>query len=226
MGKESSVCLGCSKKFSKTDTSVQCTVCGLWIHTVCANMSSEVFELLDKQKRESGITYWACRPCTAFAQGMNHRLKQICDDLKEVKQTTSSNTEAIKKLEEKVEDLTDKVTTNTGINRQEFEERMKEEREEMRERKDRELNIVVHGIEECDAAVTEGEERLAWDVQRCLEMINNMNIRANEDDVKFCRRVGARGERERPLVVGLYNSGLRNKILRARTDGTASVGRT
>jgi hypothetical protein len=62
MGKDSSICLGCSKKFSKSDTLVQCTVSGLWIHKICPNMSDKVIDLLEKQKKENGITYWACRP--------------------------------------------------------------------------------------------------------------------------------------------------------------------
>jgi hypothetical protein len=84
MGKDSSNCLGCSKKFSKSDTSVQCAVCGLWQHTQCADISKEVFDFLDKQMHHTGVT-WACRPCSTFAQGMNHRLKQIADEMKEVK---------------------------------------------------------------------------------------------------------------------------------------------
>jgi Mg2+ and Co2+ transporter CorA len=92
--------MGCSKKFTKSDTSVQCTVCGLWIHKACADISDEIIELLEKMKKETGSMYWACKPCNKYAQGMNHRLKEIEEDLKEVKQNTKSNTEAIKQHRE------------------------------------------------------------------------------------------------------------------------------
>jgi hypothetical protein len=86
--KEAASCMGCSKKFTKSDTSVMCTVCGLWIHKTCADISDEVIDLLKKMKKETGVAYWACKPCMRYAQGMNHRLREIEEDLKEVKQST------------------------------------------------------------------------------------------------------------------------------------------
>jgi hypothetical protein len=210
MGKD--LCLGCSKKFTKNEAAIQCTVCGLWIHKTCANMSDEVFDLLDKQKRENGITYWAC---TTFAQGMNHRLRQIDNDLKELKQTTSTNTEAIKKLEVKVDEVKEIAKKNDGMTREEFESRMKEEREEAKERKARELNVIIHGIDECSSSSSSGEERMQWDLQKCTELFEVMELGATAADLKFCRRVGARGGAARPVVVGLYNDRLRARILRA-----------
>jgi hypothetical protein len=217
MGKD--VCLGCSKKFTKNDTAIQCTVCGLWIHKQCANMSDEVFDLLDKQKKESGITYWACRPCTTFAQGMNHRLKQIDSDIKELKQTTSTNKEAIKDLEQKVAEVTEIAKKNDGMTREEFENRMKEEREEERERKARELNVIVHGLEECHDSALSGADKMKIDVEQCVEAFRAMDLGVEANEVKFCRRVGARGETSRPLIVGFYNHNVRNRILRADWRG-------
>jgi hypothetical protein len=133
MGKDN-ICLGCSKKFTKNDSCVLCTVCGLWAHKVCADISNEVFDFLDRQKRETGVAYWACRPCTAYAQGMNHRMKQIEDDMKELKQSTTVNTEAIKVLEKKVEEATEAAKKADMMSKEEFEARMKEEEEERRER--------------------------------------------------------------------------------------------
>jgi putative protein kinase ArgK-like GTPase of G3E family len=184
MGKETS-CLGCAKKFTKSDASVQCTVCGLWIHCVCADMSADVFDLIDKQKRDTGVTYWVCRSCTMYAQGMNHRLKQIEDELKEVKQTASSNKEGLNSLEKKVEQIAEEVKKNKSMSRQEFEDRMREEKDEIRERKDRELNIIVHGVDECDGEVTEREERMKWDEQKFMELLSGTNLRSG--DIKFCR---------------------------------------
>jgi hypothetical protein len=217
MGKD--ICLGCSKKFTKNDTAIQCTVCGLWIHKLCANMSDEVFDLLDKQKRESGITYWACRPCTTFAQGMNHRLKQIDNDLKELKQTTTTNTAAIKNLEEKVAEVKEIAKKNDGMSKEEFESRMKEEKEEARERKARELNVIMHGLEECRDSALGGDEKMRIDVQKCVEVFSVLDLGVGPGDIKFCRRVGARGDTSRPLIVGFYSDRTRNQVLRADWKG-------
>jgi hypothetical protein len=217
MGKDSNVCLGCSKKFTKSDASIQCTVCGLWIHKVCANMSDEVFELLEKQKKESGITYWACRPCTVYAQGMNHRLRQIENDLKEVKESTATNTEAIGKLEKRVEEVAEIAKKNDGLSREEMTAMLREEREETLERKNRELNVILHGAEECGPEVQGGEERMRWDKEECLQLFNNLQLGVGRDDIKFCRRIGPKGDSARPLVIGFSNGATRNRVLKADT---------
>jgi hypothetical protein len=222
MGKDSSICLGCSKKFSKSDTSVQCTVCGLWIHKICANMSDEVFDLLEKQKKENGITYWACRPCTTFAQGMNHRLKQIAEELEEVKQSTSTNKEAIKQLEKKVEEVAEMAKKSDGISKEEMEARLKEEREEARERKDREANVIIHGLDECEEQGLSGSERMELDTQSSIELFAEAGIRVANHEIKFCRRVGPRAERARPLIVGLYNPVTRSRVLKADYTGCSA----
>jgi hypothetical protein len=185
-------------------------------------MSNEVFELLDKQKRESGITYWACRPCTTFAQGMNHRLKQLTEEIKEVKMSTTANKDSIDRLEKKVEEIAVQAKKADGISKADFEARMKEEREEQRERKDRELNVIVHGVEECSLDADQGEERRKWDVQRCLNLFKD--ARLAENDVKFCRRVGARKERGRPLIMGFYTKAIRDKIIKAELPEDITVG--
>jgi hypothetical protein len=222
MGRDANVCLGCSKKFTKNECSVQCTVCGLWIHQVCANMSTEVFELLEKQKKESGITYWACRPCTVYAQGMNHRLKQMAEDIKEVKQNTATNTDSIQRLEKKMEEIVDQAKRTEGISKNDFEARMKEEKEKQQERKDRELNIIVHGVEECSANTEQGEDRRRWDVRQCLNIFKD--ARLTENDIKFCRRVGARRERGRPIIMGFYNKSTRDKLIKVELPEDISVG--
>jgi hypothetical protein len=64
-----------------------------------------------------------------YAQGMNHRLREIEEDLKEVKQSTKNNTEAISNIE-KMEEIIETVKKNDGMTREEMESMMREEREE------------------------------------------------------------------------------------------------
>jgi hypothetical protein len=213
MGKD--ICLGCSKKFTKSEAAIQCMVCGLWIHKTCANMSDETFNLLDTQRKDTGTTYWACRPCTTYAKGMNHRLRQIEDDMKIVKESTASNKEAIQNLEKKVAEVTELAKRSEGLSREEFEKRMREEGDEAKERKARELNVIIHGLDECQDTTLSGGEKMRWDVQRCVEMFSSMELAVQEKDIKFSRRVGQRGEGGRPLVVGFHSEKPRSMVLKA-----------
>jgi hypothetical protein len=189
-------------------------------------MSNEVFELLDKQKKRVRDHLLGVQTlhglCTVFAQGMNHRLKQIDDDIKELKQHTATNTTSIQNIEKKVEEIAVQAKKAEGITKSDFEARMKEEREETRERKDRELNIIIHGLDECGLENGDGEERRKWDIQNCINLFKDVKLADNE--IKFCRRVGPRRERGRPLVVGFYSKATRDKTIRAGITGEISVG--
>jgi hypothetical protein len=207
--------LGCSKKFTKSEAAIQCMVCGLWIHKTCANMSDETFSLLDTQRKDTGTTYWACRPCTTYAKGMNHRLRQIEEDMKTVKESTASNKEAIQSLEKRVEEVAEIAKKSEGLSKEEFEKRMREEGDEARERKARELNVIIHGVEECQDTMLSGGEKMRWDIQKCAEMFSSMELAVQERDIKFSRRVGQRGEAGRPLVVGFYSEKQRSMVLQA-----------
>jgi hypothetical protein len=72
---------------------MQCTVRGLWIHNTCTGtwddmftgISDNMFDFLDGQYNLTGMAYWAYRPCTTYAQKMNHRIKDIENKLEEAK---------------------------------------------------------------------------------------------------------------------------------------------
>ena len=201
-----SICLGCSKKFSTKDTCILCTVCGLWIHKSCSGVTDELFDFLDKQHQATGVAYWACRPCTVYAQGMNHRMRSIEEDLKEVKKTVSESNAEIKRVEGMVVELKETVKKQDNVvTREEFEAYKKERIEESRERKARELNVVMHGVMESPEEMATGRERWEWDMLTCRNIFKILNLRITEENIKFCRRVGERGEAARPLIVGLFN---------------------
>jgi len=109
MPKDTALCLACNKKFTKTEFCVQCTVCGLWAHKACIGMSDEIFNFFELQHKQTGITYWACRPCTAYAQGMNHRVKQLEEEMEEMKTACNKNDSGLVKLQGEVGKLAEKV---------------------------------------------------------------------------------------------------------------------
>jgi hypothetical protein len=55
---------------------------------------------------------------------------------------------------------------------------------------------------------------MAWDREECRKFFTKHGVRLRNEDVKFCRRVGPKGEKARPLVVGFYGYAARNAVLR------------
>ena len=213
--------MGCSKKFTSKDFSILCTVCGLWIHKQCAGVTDEIFDFLDKQMKATGVAYWACRPCTVYAQGMNHRMRGIEEELKEVKKVNIENSTEIKKVEEKVRELGEEVKKKGGgVTKEEFEAYKRERRDESRERKARALNVVLHGVVEKGDEGATGAERWDWDIASCRNLFKELNLRITEENIKFCRRVGERGGDPRPMIIGLFNERDRGLLLSQDTRNT------
>ena len=201
-----STCLGCSKKFTAKCSSVLCTVCGLWIHKGCARMTDDIFDFLDKQLQATGMAYWACKPCTVYAQGMNHGMRGIEEEIKEVKKTAGENSAGIKKVEEQVNQLRNEIKKHDNVvTREEFEAYKREMSEENKERKARELNLVLHGVKENTEEGASGRDKWYWDTQTCNNMFQALKLSLTADSIKFCRCFGERGNDPRPLIIGLYN---------------------
>ncbi len=213
--------MACNKKFKQNEYSVQCTVCGLWVHKTCAGMSDEMFNFLDGQHKLTGAAYWACRSCTAYAQGMNHRMKEIETKLAEVKQSCSKNESDIKKVESEVEKLTEKVEKQAKLLEKMSVSGDGGVYEELREREARRSNVVMFGMVEAASEVM-GRGRWDWDIKSCANLFAALRVELTADSIKFCRRVGERmGEAARPLVVGFYEESDKSKLLKCDTRGTA-----
>lgn len=219
MPKDTALCLACGKKFNKTDSSVQCTVCGLWAHKTCIGMSDEIFNFINSQRKQTGITYWACRPCTAYAQGMNHRVKQLEDEMEEMRSACEKNDCGLQKVQEQVTKLAEKVGNQA---RQVAGAAALEENsvyEELREREQRRTNVVMYGMKEAPIEYA-GRERWDWDKNSCGNLFRALKVDMPENSIKFLRRVGEAGEQPRPLVVGFHEERDKKRALRCDTRNT------
>jgi hypothetical protein len=64
-------------------------------------MSDEIFNFINTQFKQTGTAYWACRPCTAYAQGMNHRVKQLEEEMEEIEMLVKKTTVACRRFRRK-----------------------------------------------------------------------------------------------------------------------------
>jgi hypothetical protein len=56
-----------------------------------------------EQIKATGYSYWACRACSNYAAGMNHRLKEVQEQAQEAINLAKANTQQTKELKEVVE---------------------------------------------------------------------------------------------------------------------------
>jgi hypothetical protein len=185
-------CLSCGKKCTQKEAAVKCSVCGLWCHKNCSGLTNEFFNCLAEQYKATKRSYWACRVCSTYAEGMNHRLREIHDKATEAIRIGQENSEEIAKLKEQVNIEREKA--QKAVSR--AEENL---REEMTRREEKRKNIVVHGLIENNEK--EGRQRLEADKRKLDTIFTTLDVNVAADhDVEFCRRVGEKSNNPRPLT--------------------------
>jgi signal recognition particle GTPase len=207
-------CITCGKNV--TGAAVQCTLCNLWCHKQCTNLSESAFKGLMLQAKEVGTAYWACRSCLSFAAKMNRHLQETNKRQDQLEERVNANSSSITRNEQNVEELRQELRRALAKMDSEKEARDDALCEELREREIRRLNIIIHGLQEPDTSFLSNGERIEADRRLCGELFTVMGVRVRGSDLRFCRRVGERGAVPRPIVVGL-NSKEEKRIILARS---------
>ncbi len=211
-------CIACQRNCTKAQHSVRCTLCELWCHKTCAGLSDEAFRGLDVQQKETGTAFWACKSCLGYAKKVNQQFKRIDERMdgtdrrveenkKKIEETNllAQNTaEEVKKLAGKMDQLSDKMEETLDT--------------ELRERETRRLNLIIHGIHEIGEHIHGNRERMEEDKRTCEDIFKTLGARTGTNNIRFCRRIGERGQTPRPIVVGLSNEGEKNFILNRAKD--------
>jgi hypothetical protein len=208
--KQKDTCLACNKAFTKSDASIQCVICALWIHhKPCSSISDDGFKFLSEQLQATGSAYWACRSCIAYSQGITQRVRDVEKKLEIVQKELSDNTKVIEKVDKSVDELKkelDKVKQTRNDDKKEF-----ITAEEYREREARRYNIIMHRVPE--PVGNNGEERKLADLATCGLIFTAIGLGEWTCDIKMCRRLGERGDNPRPLIIYLKNETTRTALL-------------
>jgi hypothetical protein len=211
-GKQKDTCLACNKPFTKSDASIQCVMCGLWIHhKPCSLVSDDGFKFLSEQLQATGYAYWGCRPCVSYSQGITKRVREVEKKLDEVQKEVRDNTKAIDKVDKNVEDLRKELDKVKDMNKLETTQFITAD--EYRERESRKSNVIMHRVKEPEAATA--EERKAADIEECGSILQAAGLGTAKREIRTCRRIGERRDGPRPMVVVMSGEQARNAILGA-----------
>lgn len=211
-------CLACGKKCTARQSSVYCTLCAIWCHKECAAISDAVFKSLQIQMKETGMAWWACRSCLSFSQKINAQFKSMSQRMDGMEDKISRNSEDISKTKREVSNLdreVQRIDEKTDRLQAQIESKIFEE---MREREQRRLNLVLHGVKEPSDNVEGNWKRAEEDKDTCVRIFRTVRIRTEKSDIRFCRRVGQKSREPRPMVIGLYTEEERRHILGKAKD--------
>jgi uncharacterized membrane protein len=154
----------------------------------------------------------------SFATKVNNQFKDMDRRIGEVGAKTEAVTKKVeehtaeigevrgdmRKLEEKLEEMEKKL-----------EDRMCEE---MREREIRRLNLVLHRVEEPSQRIRDGRERMEADKKACVKIFKAMKVPSSSEDIRFCRRIGEKGDEPRPLLIGVKTEEVKRNLLEKAKD--------
>ena len=201
-----STCVGCKKKFTKSDYCVLCGMCNFWYHKTCAGMSEDVYKCVDQHFKDHGYTFWNCQPCASYAKGITARMRELEGRLEEVERCQDKQEDRMKEMDgrvKKVEGSVDKlaskidnVAENSGGN----------VFQELRERHVRRYNVVFYGVGEAEGDRPTVEEKREWDAKSCQNVFDALNLRLKASSLRYLRRIGEKGDKPRPLLVGMRST--------------------
>jgi len=204
-------CVGCKKKFTKSDYCVICGMCNYWYHKQCAGMSDEIYKCVEAYCKENSHTFWNCMPCSTYAKGITARMREIEGRLEQVEKHQEEQDTEMKTVHKKMDE------TNKEVKK--LKKKLEEEQsgadvlQELRERKARRLNVVFYGVGEATGENPTVEDRKSWDRLSCQNVFDALKMKIKASSLKFVRRVGEKGDRPRPLLVGMENMEDKEKLL-------------
>ena len=202
------LCVGCKKKFTKSDYSVMCGMCSYWYHKACAGVSDDVYKCIETHCKDNP-TFWNCTPCSAYARGITARMRELEGRIESVEKRQDEQDGELANVNRRVDD------TNKGVER--LEKKIEEEctganiLNELRERKARRQNIILYGVGESDNPSV--EERRRWDKQSCINIFKTLKLHIELPSIKYVRRIGEKGDRPRPLLAGMSSESEKDLIL-------------
>ena len=207
-------CLRCKKNVAKNSKSVRCGTCQFWVHVDCEGITNELYQVLAHPEKFGGNVTWTCDSCQASAAQIDQVVKAYIERIKDVEKRVSNTESGLKDLDRKVEKMDEKMKGRDDKVEKRIQKGEENVFEEMREREARRANVVMYKVKELEDEKATGRERIDWDKKMCRKIFSAMELEMKEEDVKFCRRIGERGEEPRPLVVGFFSEIEKGRVLR------------
>jgi hypothetical protein len=185
----------------------------------CGGISRELFNILANPAKYGAGVSWNCDSCQASAARLEERMNALEGRFQEVENRVVRNEGIVQDATRRVDSVEQRQTRLEGEVARERERAKKERAEEMREREMRRKNVVMHRVGEAEGEAASLEERKKWDLLSCNNIFAalQLSMRA-EEVVKFCRRVGEKGEGPRPLLVGFKRESQKEDLLEKARD--------
>ena len=206
-------CMKCGEHCKKGTKAIQCALCEIWIHQTCSKLDDSIYKYLVQEFDCNGRISWHCDSCDVASRKLNAQLVVITKRLDDLEESHKKGNADVATLSKKVEMIEGNIEKS-----KEREVRIKSDTisavfDEQRERKSREMNLVIHNIPEPDPELKNADERKDADKVEMFELFEKIEANVSHSDVRFFARVGEESDATRPLIVGMKSAEAKKKIL-------------
>jgi hypothetical protein len=137
---------------------------------------------------------------------MNHRLREVGEKAEAAMNMAKESAKETAQLKEQMDK--DREMGNKKVEKSEL-----NIFEEMNLREEKRKNVVIHGMPEPTGE--DGKSRMDADKRKLDQIFTILEINiAVDSDVEFCRRIGEKAEKDRPLIVGFYSEWAKSVLLK------------
>lgn len=195
-------CVTCSQDVE--EEGVECNWCFRWEHRSCAKLTCEEYTVLSSSSCKIMFFCSLCYARVPFAlrvddeqQNLEDRLKAVEDKLtKAVEKMDSHSTQPVSTNNESLNSVANNIAATLVA--------------EQKDKEKRELNVIVHNIDESSAP--SGEERKSEDIAKVSEVIQKVLKVPCTITKAFC--IGKKKDKPRLLKVSVQSLEQKSNILR------------
>ena len=181
-----------------------CQVCEEYTHPKCSKMSNDLVQYLLDETKDGNDISWTCGPCKKVGKYLNNKVKVVAKKLEELEQRIKSVEDENVKVKQDIEDASKKGSKNDEDMKSIAEQVKKTIFTELRERKEKENNLLFHGVPELNDIEATGSDRKKYDIDWISDIVREISVKMNVGDIKFCRRLGEKKNgKVRPILVGM-----------------------
>jgi hypothetical protein len=166
-------------------------------------MSDDIYKCVDQHFKDHGYTFWNCQPCSSYAKGITARMREIEGRLDEVERYQEKQDDRMKEMDGKMARVDGTVKRLENKISQAVENSGDDVLHELHERHIRRYNVIFYGVGEAEGERTTVEEKKEWDSKSCQNIFDALNLRLKAGSLRYLRRVGEKGDKPRPLIVGM-----------------------
>jgi hypothetical protein len=162
------------------------------LHQFLFNIWSKGEPETERSERQSG------RP--PGEDGQQHHWAGRGAGVDTVEETVKKAEKAVEKVEKTVTDMAKELESGMY--------------QEMRAREAIKRNLVIYGVKEPDQRLTDSKDKMEADKDECEKIFIATGSKARKSDIRFCRRLGEKGEdKEKPVLLGIKSETIKCEVL-------------